>query len=204
MSALGNKDVFSKNLKRYMSSKNMSQQELCDKINVSYSTVADWYHGRTYPRIDKIEMLAKLFDIQKSDLIEDTKEKPNPSTHVKACPLVGRVAAGVPILAEQNIEDYFYIDKSVSCDFCLEVQGDSMTGDNIFSGDLVFIKEQAWVENGEIGVVVIEDEATLKRIYYKDGAVVLQPSNPIYDPIILTDGNVRIVGKLKAVLNRIN
>ena len=53
MSALGNKDVFSKNLKRYMSSKNMSQQELCDKINVSYSTVADWYHGRTYPRIDK-------------------------------------------------------------------------------------------------------------------------------------------------------
>lgn len=193
--------IISKNLEKLMSEKNVNNRELAEKVGVSESTVGKWLLKKSTPRMGAIEIMADFFGVRKSDILE-WKEKPSASLHSTPKPLVGSVAAGTPILAEQNIEDYFYIDNSVDCDFCLRVKGDSMIGDGIQSGDIAFIKSQPQIENGDIGVVVIEDEATLKRIFYQDNAIVLQPSNPSYQPIILTEGNVRVAGKLVAVLNK--
>ncbi len=123
----------------------------------------------------------------------------SPSTE-NPIPLLGNIAAGTPILAEQNIEEYFNLDSSIKADFALRVRGDSTIKANINSGDIVFIKQQVDIENGEIGAVLLEDEATLKRIYKEDGVLTLQPENDKYAPRHYTDGNIKILGKLVASL----
>ena len=127
-----------------------------------------------------------------------TPEKPEEGSQV---PLIGSIAAGSPILAEQNIEEYFTIDKSIKADFALRIKGDSMIDAGIHNGDIAFIRKQQTLETGEIGAVVIENEATLKRFYKTDSSIVLQPENKEYQPIIKTEGDVYIAGKLVAVLN---
>lgn len=116
-------------------------------------------------------------------------------------PLIGQIAAGSPILADVNIDGYFMIDSSIKADFGLRVQGDSMIDEGIFDGDIVFLRQQPTLENGEIGAVVIGEEATLKRFYRNDGFISLNAANKEYQPMIITDGDIRIAGKLVAVLN---
>lgn len=116
-------------------------------------------------------------------------------------PLIGQIACGLPILAEENIEDYFTIDDRIHADFCLRAKGDSMIDEGINDGDIVFIKKQNTLENGEIGAVVIENEATLKRFYKSNNRLILQPANANYEPIILESGEIHIAGKLVAILN---
>lgn len=116
-------------------------------------------------------------------------------------PLIGRIAAGLPIFAEENIEDYFTIDDSIKADFCLKVKGESMIDEAINDGDIVFIKKQDTLENGEIGAILVEDEATLKTFYREGNTIVLQPANKDFPPMIFTQGNIKILGKLAAVLN---
>lgn len=116
-------------------------------------------------------------------------------------PLIGQIAAGTPILAQQNIDSYFYIDSSIKADFCLKVQGDSMIDADILPGDIVFIRMQPTLENGEIGAIVIGEEATLKTFYTNNGQIILQPANKNYSPIVIENEDVRIAGKLVAVLN---
>ena len=121
--------------------------------------------------------------------------------NTKSVPLLGRIAAGYPILAEENIEKYFNIDTSIKADFCLKIKGESMIDAGIYDGDIVFIRKQDTLENGEIGAILIEDEATLKTFYREGHAVILQPANKDYRPLIFTNGNLRVLGKLVAVLN---
>ena len=168
----------------------------------STSAISDWERGIRIPPIGTIAIIADMFNVTIDDLmhVNLSKSERIPS-NAKPVPLVGTIAAGMPILAEQNIEDYFNIDSSVKCDFCLKVQGDSMVDEGIKSGDIVFIKQQADVENGEIGAVIVGTEATLKRIYKRNGSLILQPANAKYEPIILESGDVIIAGKLVAVLN---
>ena len=123
---------------------------------------------------------------------------------IKVCnqvPLIGTIAAGVPILAEENIEQYFEIDASIKADFALRVKGESMIDAGIHDGDIAFLRKQQTLETGEIGAVVIENEATLRRFYKTDSSIVLQPENKEYQPIIVTNGDLHIAGKLVAVLN---
>ena len=115
----------------------------------------------------------------------------------RSIPLVGRVTAGQPILAIENIEDYLMLPQSlVGLDelFCLRVQGESMIGAGIFDGDILVVRRQETAENGEIVVAMIDDEATVKRIYYEDGRVRLQPENPTMDPIYADE--VTVLGKV--------
>lgn len=119
-------------------------------------------------------------------------------------PVLGTIAAGTPILAEQNIETYFSIDSSIKADFALKVKGDSMIKANIHDGDIVFIKKQCDIENGEIGAVLIDDEATLKRVYKENGTLTLQAENDNYAPRVYTNGNIRILGKMVANLKIYN
>ena len=122
----------------------------------------------------------------------------------RSVPLVGRVTAGMPILAEENIEDYLTLPQSmVGRDelFCLRVQGDSMIEIGILDGDIVVLRQQDTAENGDIVVAMTpEDEATLKRIYYEKDRVRLQPENATMAPIYVD--SVTVLGKLVALIRQ--
>ena len=122
----------------------------------------------------------------------------------KRLPLLGEIACGKPILAEGGEESMVEIKTDVAADFCLRAKGDSMTGSRIHDGDLVLIREQDMVENGEIAAVLIKDEATLKRVYYypEKKRLVLYPDNPAYMPLVFAGqelSEVRILGKAVAL-----
>ncbi len=133
-----------------------------------------------------------------------TAERP---ANVIGIPLIGRVAAGAPILAEENIEDTLYLDKFFVREgdlFALQVKGSSMINAGIFDGDYVFVKQQPDANRGEIIVALIGDEATVKTYYPENGHVRLQPENDTMKPIIVGPGDpeLRIVGKVSAVLRK--
>lgn len=124
---------------------------------------------------------------------------PMPSMH--KIPLLGKIACGAPILAEDHIEDYVDIPKNIHADFALTCQGDSMINARIFDGDIVYIRQQDTVESGEIAAVLIDNDATLKRIRIFEDHVSLEPENPQYRPIVLWGeemNTIRILGKAVA------
>lgn len=117
--------------------------------------------------------------------------------------LLGAIACGEPILATQDIDLYVSVGTDIQADFCLRAKGDSMIGARIYDGDIVFIRQQPTVENGEIAAVAIGDEATLKRVYYDKTAnvLLLQSENPMYKPLCYTGAEleqIRIMGKAVA------
>ena len=117
--------------------------------------------------------------------------------------MLGNIACGEPIFAEEDFEGYIELEDGIKADFCLRAKGDSMIGARIYDGDIVFIKSQSMVENGEIAVALIGDEATLKRVmYYPDkNMLILKPENTNYQDIVLIGeelNTVRILGKAVA------
>lgn len=117
---------------------------------------------------------------------------------MESIPILGTIACGEPILAEENIEGYFNMEKDLKADFCLYCKGDSMINARIYDGDLVFIKKQPDVEDGEIAAVLIDNEATLKRVYKVPGRIILRAENPTFKPIELKEEDmkdIRIIGK---------
>lgn len=201
MSDLGNKKIMSNNIKKFMERRGIDRNKLVDDLDLKYTTVSDWINGKTYPRIDKIEMLANYFGIEKADLVERTPENIIPITKTIKIPLLGEIACGDPILAEENIEEY--IDEPVNylpsgtC-FYLRAKGNSMRP-TIPNGAKVLIRQQPDIEDNEIAAVLMTDsnEATLKRIKRADGTMFLMPDNPEYSPILVNKDNpARILGKV--------
>ena len=107
-----------------------------------------------------------------------------PMPKMKKIPLIGAIACGEPITAEQNIEKMVDVPENIRCDFSLTCHGDSMVDAGIHDKDVVYIRIQPEVENGEIAAVRIDGEATLKRVYYNPGTLTLMPANPAYAPMI--------------------
>lgn len=211
MSDLGNKKIFSRNLRNYMDNKNINTMDLSKILNIAYSTVSDWVKGNSYPRIDKIEMLANYFNIEKSDLIED-KTNLSQIPGIKMIkkfvnvPILGEIACGEPIFCQQNYDGFFQIDEDLDRpDFCLIANGDSMVDVGIQDGDLIFMRQTPVVENGKIAGVLIDDTVTLKRFYKNDHEIILQPENKAYSPIIIRedDGkNIRILGEMVGMYSK--
>ena len=152
-----------------------------------------------------------LTQLEKQGIIRRDATKPralelldSPMSRGRSVPLVGKITAGLPILAVENIEDYLIIPQNlVGQDkelFALRVQGESMIEAGILDGDIVVVNSQNQAENGDIVVALIEDEATLKRIFYEDGHVRLQPENHVMSPIIVERADVR--GKIVALIRR--
>ena len=109
-----------------------------------------------------------------------------PMPKMKKIPLIGAIACGDPITAEQNIEKMVDVPENIRCDFSLTCHGDSMVDAGIHDKDVVYIRIQPEVENGEIAAVRIDGEATLKRVYYNPGTLTLMPANPAYAPMVYT------------------
>ena len=131
-----------------------------------------------------------------------------PLPETKEIPLLGTIACGEPILAEENIEDYVKLNKDIDAEFALRCKGDSMIGARIKNGDIVYIHQQEDVENGEIAAVLIGEEATLKLVYKypEKNMLVLKPANPDFEDFIYTGAEleeIRILGKAVGFYSRI-
>lgn len=165
-------------------------------------------HGFASPRAasDHLKALQKKGYLQKSNLPRSIKLSPKAygpwgliqKEGMLKVPLLGRIAAGLPVLAEQNIEQYLDLPpdpRNRKVDFALKVIGDSMTGDHIQDGDIILVKAQNTAENGEIVVALIEGQATVKRLYRTQETLELRPSNPNYETIRVHE-DVSIQGKV--------
>lgn len=204
------------NIKRLRIMHGLSQKELAQIAGVSDKAVSTWENGTKEPRMGAVQKIADHFFLKKSNLIEDNGleinitpvQSPAPTSddlpanvfpiQTKKVPLLGTIAAGVPIYADENFDGYRECTEDIDADFCLKIQGDSMIGARINDGDIVFIKKQPDVDNGEIAAVLIEDEATLKRVYKEKDSLILQAENPKYAPIVYTAESYvecRIMGK---------
>ncbi|MCB4791831.1 MAG: transcriptional repressor LexA [Elusimicrobia bacterium] len=137
------------------------------------------------------------------------KERKQENIDSSSIPVVGHISAGTPILAQENIEYNISVDKSLFGNaeslFALKVKGDSMINAGIFNGDFAIIHKQAALERGEIGAVLIDDEATLKRVFIYKDTMRLVPENNLMKPLLIKNGekNISIVGKLKGVIRKI-
>lgn len=186
MSDLGNKKVFSKNLRKYMDLYQKSRSDICKDLGFAYTTFTSWETGVNYPRIDKIEMMADYFHIEKSDLIEDKTDKPSSPTKGIRIPVLGKVAAGIPIEAITDIEDWEEIPQSMAKTgeyFALKIAGKSMEP-RMMDGDVVIVRRQPDVDSGDIAVVLVNgNDATVKQISKSDAGLTLIGWNPsVYIP----------------------
>jgi hypothetical protein len=203
-------EIISENLQYYMDKFSINNKELSEIVGVSESTVGKWILKKATPRMGVIEKLADYFNIQKSNLLEEKKEENHNTIDLtkydnifpvtkKKIPLLGEIACGEPIFANEDRESYIEVGTDIKADFCLKCKGDSMINVRINPGDIVFIKKQSIVENGEIAAVIIEDTATLKRVFYhKNNIIELRAENPKYQSMIYTNEElekINILGK---------
>lgn len=190
----------------------LTLEEVGDYVGVGKSTVRKWEHGEIENmKRDKIALLSKILKLSPLTFITGEVEYGVPDNIVplpkmKKIPLLGTIACGEPILATENIEALINADEDLNADFALRCKGDSMINARIFDGDIVYIREQPDVEDGEIAAVLIGEEATLKRVYKYPSKVVLRPENPLYDDMICSKeemNEVRILGKAVAFLSEV-
>lgn len=201
MSSLGNKEIMANNIRFYLSQNGISQTEICQTLGFSMSTFSDWVHARTYPRIDKIELMANYFGIEKSDLVEERTKSQRAGVAIN---VLGRVAAGIPINAITEIIDTEEISEDLAKTgdfFALKIKGDSMEP-RIVDGDVVIVKQQEDAENGDTVIALVNgDDAVCKRLRkYRDGLELIS-NNPAYAPMFFDKETietkpVKIIGKV--------
>lgn len=183
------------NIKRIRLEHGLSQAELGKIAGVSDKAVSTWELGIKVPRMGAVEKMANYFGIAKSEIVDDVQPAPakkptippgfEPMPAMDVVPLVGRIACGTPIMAEENIEQMVCVPSRWHSTFTLTCKGDSMEP-RIHDGDLVAIRSQPEVENGEIAAVRIGEEATLKHVYLHENFIELRPENPAFNSIILS------------------
>ena len=196
---------FKEMLKYLRNRSGKSQQALADDLGMSKSAISMYENGQRKPNFDVLEAIADYFNVNMGTLLGDEERLPLPARNLLPIPetyqvpRVGSIACGTPTLAEQNIEGYDNVPVDVRCDFTLVCKGDSMVGAGIEDGDLVYIREQPEVENGEIAAVMVgEEDATLKRFKQVGDTVLLIPENSSYEPLVFSKeqiANIRIIGK---------
>lgn len=182
------------NIKRIRLEHGLSQAELGKIAGVSDKAVSTWELGLKTPRMGAVEKMANYFGITKSAIVDDVQPTPAspippgfiPMPQMRKVPLVGSIACGTPILAQQNIDGSVDAPEDIRCDFALRCKGDSMIDAGIHDGDAVYIRIQPEVENGEIAAVRIGEEATLKRVYYDGTTLTLMPANAAFAPMVYT------------------
>lgn len=198
----------SEKIKRGRKQLGLTQTEFGKKLGVQKNAVSKWECGRVEDiPSSKIKIMAELFHVPISYLVDDTTSDIDYFQYdnifpiqTKTFPLVGEIACGQPIFADEDRESYIKAGSDIKADFCLKCKGDSMINARIHDGDIVFVRKQSMVDNGEIAVVLIEDEATLKRVFYYPGKakLILQAENPSFEPFVYIGeeiSRIRILGK---------
>lgn len=182
----------------------LSAEKIADAIGVSPATIYRYEKGdiEKVPG-DVLFSIAKALHTTPAFLMGWEEETPIaeniiPIPKMAKIPLIGKIACGEPITANENLEGFVSAPEEIAADFALTCKGDSMIGARIMDGDIVLIRQQPDVDDGEIAAVLIDNEATLKRVHKKAGCLILNPANPNYEPIIITGeelNEVRILGK---------
>ena len=200
--------MFSDELKKLRNSRGITQQKLADVLGIAKSTISMYENGNREPDFETSEAIADYFNVRIDDLLGRKNESSVftisniiPLPQRKNIPLLGTIACGEPILATENIDGFVSADENIIADFALKCKGDSMINARIFDGDIVYIRQQADVENGEIAAVLIGEDATLKRVHKYENKIVLSPANPMYDDLIYSGerlNEIKILGKAVA------
>ena len=203
-------------LKQLRKQRGLSQDELAALLGTTKQVISRYETKQRVPRLSVVSQFAAKLGVPLSALSGEPDEPHEITTEsgVRRVPVLGGVACGEPIYNPSDGTDFVTIDEDVLCDFALIAQGDSMTGDRIYSGDVVFIRKQDYVRDGEIAAVALDGDVTLKRIRRlcdSSGRVAftqLLPSNPAYSPIDIGGEDetrtVRILGKAVAVRFRLS
>lgn len=201
--------------------RNISQRYLSEQLGLSHGTIGMYENGKREPNYEILESIADYFNVDMNYLLGKTLVRNSYRElgttdnddylsfdnifriEKKKLPFLGYIACGEPIFADEDRESYMMVGMDIKADFCLKCKGDSMINARIHDGDIVFIRKQDIVANGEIAAIIIEEEATLKRFYYyKDqNMVILKPENPKYEDIVLMGEKlekVKVLGKAVA------
>ncbi len=195
----------------------LTMLDVAKKVGVSEGTVSRWESGDiANMKRDKIVSLAKALNLSpaiimgwEDDTATQIPQYPNIyPIETKKFPLLGEIACGEPIWANEEYESYVEADADIRADFCLKAKGDSMIGARIMDGDIVFIRRQDMVDNGEIAAVIIDNEVMLKRVYYdrQGQQLSLVSENPKYGPFNYRGeelDHIRILGKAVTFLSEV-
>ena len=187
----------------------LTQRQLADKIDVSNTSISNWENSFSMPDPDTIQHLCWALGVQPNYFFSVETALPGniiPMPEMRKIPLIGSIACGAPILADEHIEEYIDIPKHIHADFALTCKGDSMINARIFDGDIVYIRQQDTVENGQIAAILIDGEATLKRVQLYEDHISLEPENPQYRPLVYWGeemNTIRILGKAVAFTSAI-
>lgn len=218
----------SQRLKQLMNERNIKQVDIlikaepfCQKygVKLNKNDLSQYVNGKVEPGQQKLSILGLALNVNEAwlmgydvpqsrditygnETVEELSAKYDniKPIKLKRFPMLGEIACGKPIFTDEDREHYIMADMDIDADFCLTAKGDSMINARIYNGDIVFIKEMPIVENGDIAAVIIENEATLKRVYYypEKGKLILNPENPSCEPLVYIGDElnyIRILGK---------
>lgn len=202
-------------LKELRQARGYTQEDVARSVGLQKAAICKYETGRVSIPPDTLMILCDLFQVSTDYMLcRDTPAHPlrkspappqglfRPAQDVVGVPLLGRVHAGLPMLADENISEYLPLPASEVCAgeyFYMEVEGDCMLGACIPEGALVLVRSQSRVENGQIAVIRLEDEVLLRKVKWMGGQLVLIPANTRYEPIIVAGGDVQIIGRVVEV-----
>ena len=213
-------EVFQKRLLEAMTLRGMRASDLVKRTGLSKARISQYVNGKFIPKSDAILLLADALQVSELWLMgKDAPAAPQPRPQIpcpenvaplRLCryPILGEIACGLPILAEEDPDGGYVTAAQTNADFCLTAKGDSMIGARIYDGDEVFIQQTDLVNNGEIAAVVVDNEATLKRVYYYPEAekLILTAENPLYPPMVFVGAelaDIRILGRAVAFQSKV-
>ncbi|SFE42883.1 repressor LexA [Paenibacillus algorifonticola] len=198
-----------KNIKKYRTLRNYSLQVLAEKVGLTKKTIHRYENGEIKIDVNRLKDLSVALDVTVTQLTEGAYEKLGEVVEESeniSLPIVGKISCGEGALAYEHIEGYELTPRTWLNGgeyFYLRAKGDSMTGARIHDGDLLLIRKQEEIEDGEIAAVMIDEEAVLKRVFRQGDMLVLQSENPAYPPIICganNNQNIQIIGRLRKII----
>lgn len=204
---------FGQRVKTLRESLKLTQTDLANSVGYSDKTAISRIEtGKSDVSRGKIVLLADVLGTSPSYLMGWTDD-PSPKRpfnisdipgvmplhKAHRVPILGTIACGKPVWAEENYDGYFVVDSKIDADFCLVAKGDSMIDEGINDGDIAFFKKTSIVDNGGIAAILIDNEATLKKFYKTSSGIILQPGNDTYEPVVITEEDFKdviILGEL--------
>ena len=215
-------DIFKDRLNEAMKARGIRATELAQRTGLSKARISQYVNGKFIPKSNAILLIAEALGVSELWLMGKTSDvdTTTPPKKILPCPenvsplrlrrfpVLGEIACGLPTLAVEDPDCSYVTAADTDADFCLTAKGDSMIGARIFDGDEVFIQRTDVVENGEIAAVVVEGEATLKRLYYypAEEKLVLAAENPNYAPLVFTGSeleSIHILGRAVAFQSKL-
>lgn len=198
-------------IKEGLKLRDMTQKDLVDLTGIPKSNMSQYANGKHEPKQTAIYKIAMALNVNESWLMgfdvpferqalpkENDWPKGAIPIEKRSFPLLGSISCGEPVFADQDFEGYVIAGANIQADYCIRASGDSMKNARIFDGDIVFIRQQPDVDNGEIAAVLVNDDTLLKRVYKQDDGLLLIAENPDYPPQFFKvdeSETVRILGK---------